>query len=77
MTVSSWSPYLWVTPSIQDNRVRAISNALGLRPILWTTGPGGPFDTNDWHVAGGEQTAVDQFATFQGILGNASLMDTG
>lgn len=49
-------------------------NALGLRPMIWTTGPGGPFDTNDWHVAGCDYTAVDQFATLQNNLRNAPLL---
>ncbi|OCH85209.1 carbohydrate esterase family 4 protein [Obba rivulosa] len=61
-----------------DDRVRAISNAMGLRPIIWTTAPDHiPFDTNDWRVAGGDVTGLQQFATFQSILGNASIMDTG
>ncbi|KAI0832104.1 hypothetical protein BC628DRAFT_1336222 [Trametes gibbosa] len=60
-----------------DNRVRAISNAMGMRPIIWTTGPGGPFDTNDWHVPAGTVSATEQFQIFQGLLGNATLMDTG
>ncbi|RDX40544.1 hypothetical protein OH76DRAFT_1366073 [Lentinus brumalis] len=60
-----------------DNRVRAIANAMGLRPIIWTTGPGGPFDTNDWRVPAGEHTGEESFATFESILGNATTMDTG
>ncbi|TBU34149.1 hypothetical protein BD311DRAFT_747240 [Dichomitus squalens] len=60
-----------------DNRVRAISNAMGLRPIIWTTGPGGPFDTNDWRVAGGLHTGVEQLGIFESLLGNATLIDTG
>ncbi|OBZ74246.1 Chitin deacetylase [Grifola frondosa] len=60
-----------------DDRVRAICNAMGLTPIIWTTGPGGPFDTNDWRVAAGTVTGVQQYATFENILGNASVMDTG
>ncbi|KAH9851923.1 hypothetical protein C2E23DRAFT_923259 [Lenzites betulinus] len=75
---------LGVTPTFMrapfgdiDNRVRAISNAMGMRPIIWTTGPGGPFDTNDWHVPAGTVTAPAQFQIFQGLLGNATLMDTG
>ncbi|OSD04765.1 carbohydrate esterase family 4 protein [Trametes coccinea BRFM310] len=60
-----------------DNRVRAISNAMGLRPIIWTTGPGGPFDTNDWHVPAGTVTGEQQFEIFQNLLGNATIMDTG
>ena len=50
---------------------------MGLRPIIWTTGPGGPFDTNDWRVAGGQHTGVEQFSIFESILGNATVIDTG
>ena len=50
---------------------------MGLRPIIWTTGPGGPFDTNDWRVAGGQHTGEEQFDIFQSILGNATQINTG
>lgn len=61
-----------------DDRVRAISLAMGMVPIIWTrTDAAGQFDTNDWKVAGGLVTGPDSFATFEAILGNASTMDTG
>ncbi|KIP04537.1 carbohydrate esterase family 4 protein [Phlebiopsis gigantea 11061_1 CR5-6] len=61
-----------------DNRVRAISMAMGLTPIMWTATPGGlKFDTNDWRVAGGQMTGVQQFESFEQLLGNASAIDTG
>jgi peptidoglycan/xylan/chitin deacetylase (PgdA/CDA1 family) len=61
-----------------DDRVRAISLAMGMTPIQWTTAPAsGPFDTNDWRVAGGLVSAPDQMAIFQSILGNASSLETG
>ncbi|RDB23677.1 Chitin deacetylase [Hypsizygus marmoreus] len=61
-----------------DDRVRAISLAMGMIPIMWTRTPdGGQFDTNDWKVAGGLVTGKDSFATFQNILSNASVIDTG
>ncbi|GLB41839.1 putative polysaccharide deacetylase [Lyophyllum shimeji] len=61
-----------------DDRVRAISLAMGMVPIMWTRTPdGGQFDTNDWRVAGGLVTGKDSYATFQNILTNASAMDTG
>jgi len=61
-----------------DDRVRAISLAMGLVPILWTSTPSsGPFDTNDWRVAGGVLDPVTQFNTFQAILSNASVIPTG
>lgn len=64
--------------SCSDDRVRAISLAMGMVPIIWTrTDAAGQFDTNDWKVAGGMVTGPDSFAAFEAILGNASTMDTG
>jgi peptidoglycan/xylan/chitin deacetylase (PgdA/CDA1 family) len=61
-----------------DDRVRAISLAMGLVPIMWTSTPtAGKFDTNDWQVAAGLVTGEQSYQTFQSILGNASLLDTG
>jgi len=61
-----------------DDRVRTISLAMGMVPIMWTNSPsGGKFDTNDWRVAGGLVNGTDSFNTFQAILGNATLLDTG
>lgn len=61
-----------------DDRVRAISLAMGMIPIIWTSSPvGGPFDTNDWRVAGGLVNGTDSFNTFENILGYASTLDTG
>ncbi|KAL0947857.1 hypothetical protein HGRIS_010494 [Hohenbuehelia grisea] len=61
-----------------DDRVRAISMAMGMIPILWTSTPAtGPFDTNDWKVAGGLVPGPASFDTFNAILGNASTMETG
>ena len=78
-----------------DNRVRAISLAMGLTPIIWTATPSGQkFDTNgmyhcrpvilipdenwtDWRVAGGQMNAIQQFESFEAILGNATIIDTG
>uniref|UniRef100_A0A0W0G8K9 chitin deacetylase n=1 Tax=Moniliophthora roreri TaxID=221103 RepID=A0A0W0G8K9_MONRR len=61
-----------------DDRVRAISLAMGMIPISWTTAPNGAtFDTFDWRVAGGLVSAPVQYRTFQDILGNASTMNNG
>ncbi|KAH9000093.1 carbohydrate esterase family 4 protein [Lactarius akahatsu] len=61
-----------------DDRVRAIALAMGMVPIIWTSAPSsGPFDTNDWRVAGGLVNATTSFDTFQSILGNASTLSTG
>jgi len=61
-----------------DDRVRAISLAMGMVPILWTRTPSaGQFDTNDWRVAAGQVTGAQSFASFNSILGNATALDTG
>ncbi|KAI0675843.1 hypothetical protein C8Q78DRAFT_1066502 [Trametes maxima] len=60
-----------------DNRVRAISHAMGMTPIIWTNSPAGPFDTNDWHVPGGQVTGEEQLKIFEALLGNATTLDTG
>ncbi|EGN96678.1 carbohydrate esterase family 4 protein [Serpula lacrymans var. lacrymans S7.3] len=61
-----------------DDRVRAISLAMGLVPVIWTRTPSGSqFDTNDWKVPGGVVTGPESFSTFQSILGNATIIDTG
>ncbi|KJA28095.1 carbohydrate esterase family 4 protein [Hypholoma sublateritium FD-334 SS-4] len=77
--------FLGVTPTTMrppygdiDDRVRAISLAMGMVPIMWTRSPSGAqFDTNDWRVAGGQVAGNDSFASFEEILGNATLIDTG
>lgn len=61
-----------------DDRVRAISLAMGMIPMIWTSAPNGAtFDTFDWRVPGGLVTGVTQYKQFQSILGNASTMNTG
>ncbi|KAJ7864033.1 carbohydrate esterase family 4 protein [Mycena leptocephala] len=61
-----------------DDRVRAISLAMGLIPVIWTRTPAGvSFDTFDWEVAGGTVAGPDSFAAFENILGNATTLDTG
>ncbi len=61
-----------------DDRVRAISLAMGLVPIIWTRGPmNNQFDTNDWQVPGGEVSAQQAVQSFTDILGNSTLIETG
>jgi len=61
-----------------DDRVRAISLAMGMVPILWTRTPdGGVFDTNDWRVPAGQVNGTSSYETFQTILNNATQMDHG
>lgn len=74
-----------VTPTLMrppygdiDDRVRAISLAMGMVPVIWTsTGNGATFDTNDWKVPGGVVTGSQSFATFESILTNATMLNTG
>ncbi|KAJ8521272.1 hypothetical protein ONZ45_g2022 [Pleurotus djamor] len=64
--------------SLVDDRVRAISLAMGMVPIIWSTHPAtGPFDTNDWRVVAGLVNGVQYVDTFSHIIGNASTLDTG
>ena len=68
---------LFITSTL-DDRVRAISLAMGMIPILWTQSPSGnKFDTNDWRVAGGVVNGTYAFDTFQTILNDALTLDTG
>jgi peptidoglycan/xylan/chitin deacetylase (PgdA/CDA1 family) len=61
-----------------DDRVRAISLAMGMVPVIWTSTPSGAtFDTNDWKVPGGDVSGPQSFATFQAILTNATTLNTG
>ncbi|KAH0836670.1 Sec1 family-domain-containing protein [Lanmaoa asiatica] len=76
---------LGVTPTLMrppygdiDDRVRAITLAMGMVPVIWTRTPSGAtFDTNDWKVPGGVVTGPQSFATFQAILNNATTLNTG
>jgi len=62
-----------------DNRVRAISLAMGMRPIIWTRNPAdmAQFDTNDWRVVAGQVTGPQSLEIFQEILSNATQLNTG
>jgi len=61
-----------------DDRVRAISLAMGMVPVLWTSTPGGgKFDSFDWKVASGEVTGLQSNEVFQNIMKNATTINTG
>jgi len=61
-----------------DDRVRAISLAMGMIPVLWTsTKDGGKFDTGDWKVASGAISGNQSVATFEQILTNATQISSG
>ncbi|KAG9124604.1 chitin deacetylase, partial [Ceratobasidium sp. 392] len=59
-----------------DDRVRAISLAMGLTPIIWTSNNGKSFDTNDWHIPSGLSSA-EVLNTFDTILDTALDLSTG
>jgi len=60
-----------------DDRVRAISKAMGLTPIIWTSAAdGSDFDTNDWHVPSGLSSEV-VLSSFESILTKANSLNTG
>lgn len=85
-----WTKYamkqiLGVTPNTMrppygdiDDRVRAISLAMGLTPIIWTSiNATSDFDTMDWEVAGGVVTADAVVSRFEAIIDQSSNIDTG
>lgn len=83
-TKEAMKQILGVTPTTMrppygdiDDRVRAISLAMGLTPIIWTIANGTSFDTGDWQVAGGIVSADAVVQRFEGFLDNAGELDTG
>lgn len=61
-----------------DDRVRAISLALGLTPVMWTRlSPTVTFDTGDFDVHAGLITSQQVMNNWEGIVANASQLDTG
>jgi len=60
-----------------DDRVRAISLAMGLTPVIWTSTNGKSFDTNDWSVAEGTVSSSQVVANFENILTLAPGLTTG
>jgi len=76
---------LGVTPNMMrppfgdiDDRVRAISKAMGLTPVMWTRiSPMATFDTDDFNIHGGTTTVQQVLLNWEDILGNATSIDTG
>jgi len=60
-----------------DDRVRAISMAMGLTPIIWTGSGDTEFDTDDWRVPGGTATGVTSVGNFSSIMKQATELSTG
>jgi peptidoglycan/xylan/chitin deacetylase (PgdA/CDA1 family) len=76
---------LGVTPSYMrppygdiDDRVRNISVAMGLTPVMWTRmSPTATFDTDDFDVHGGLASSYGVLNNWENIIANASTIDTG
>jgi hypothetical protein len=61
-----------------DDRVRAISLAMGLTPVIWTRiSPLATFDTGDFNIAGGTTTVQQVLQNWENIIGNATTRNTG
>jgi len=61
-----------------DDRVRAISVAMGMTPVMWTRlSPTATFDTDDFNINGGNTSVGQVLLNWQNILGNASTLDHG
>jgi len=76
---------LGVTPNMMrppygdiDDRVRAISLAMGLTPVMWTRlSPLATFDTGDFNVHAGLDTVQQVLENWEEIMGNATTINTG
>ncbi|EFI27941.1 chitin deacetylase [Coprinopsis cinerea okayama7 len=76
---------LGVTPSHMrppfgdiDNRVRAISHAMGLTPVMWTRTPDNlVFNTEDFDINGGTATVEKVLHNWQNILQSVTTLDKG
>ncbi|TFK68114.1 glycoside hydrolase/deacetylase [Pluteus cervinus] len=71
---------LGVTPNMMrppygdiDDRVRAISVAMGLTPVIWTQG----FDTEDFEIGSGGTTVQQSLQNWERITAAASTSDKG
>ncbi|ORY75930.1 hypothetical protein BCR35DRAFT_305976 [Leucosporidium creatinivorum] len=61
-----------------DDRVRAISLNLGLRPVIWTTYNEQEFDTEDWKLGAGTVNATTAYNNIENFMNlGATEMDTG
>ena len=76
---------LGVTPNMMrppfgdiDDRVRAISLAMGLTPVIWTrTGPASTFDTDDFSIHSGVTPVSKVLQNWENILAQAEGLNHG
>ncbi|GJE87724.1 carbohydrate esterase-like protein [Phanerochaete sordida] len=73
------TPLYWRPPYGDiDDRVRAIGQAMGMEPVIWTRlSPLATFDTNDYNIAGGTVSVTQVLQNWQDIMGNVSSINTG
>jgi len=73
------TPLYWRPPYGDiDDRVRAISQAMNLIPVMWTRlSPTVTFDTGDFNIAGGTDSPSEVLSNWQNIVSNASTINTG
>jgi len=63
-----------------DDRVRAISAAMGLTPVIWTSGKASnnvSFDTGDFNIDAGTISSSGVLKNFTNILKNATVINSG
>jgi peptidoglycan/xylan/chitin deacetylase (PgdA/CDA1 family) len=76
---------LGVTPNMMrppygdiDDRVRAISLAMGLTPVMWSRiSPLATFDTGDFYIHSGITSSQEVLYNWENIVGNATGRSTG
>jgi len=76
---------LGVTPNMMrppfgdiDNRVRAISVAMGLTPVMWTRqSVNASFDTGDFNIHSGLTTSYQVLQNWEYIIGNTTTRENG
>jgi len=60
-----------------DDRVRAISVAMGLTPVIWTRVGQTAFDTGDFYIHNGGLSVYQVLQNWKNILGNVTAMQNG
>ncbi|KAH9913931.1 uncharacterized protein B0H18DRAFT_1047149 [Fomitopsis serialis] len=73
------TPVYWRPPYGDiDDRVRAISTAMNLIPIVWTRiSSSQTFDTNDWDIPAGTTNVFQVLDNWAAIMDNSTKIDTG
>ncbi|KAI0927537.1 hypothetical protein AcV5_008050 [Taiwanofungus camphoratus] len=77
--VTGVTPLFWRPPYGDiDDRVRAISTAMNLIPVMWTRiSATQTFDTTDWNIPAGLASSTEVLNNWDSIMGNSTKIDTG